>query len=472
MHPSGVTKRILLITGFLFLCVPGLLQGQPVRAIPFELDFGTFFQCSSESRKLFLVNESSIPRSLTSAVITGPQAGEYMFSPPSFTSIAAGASESLYVTLAPTGPGTKIAFLELRFSPGGVITVPLQGVVNASPISFSPLGLDFGNVDSARSKVLSLRITNTSSVDVQIETLVINGPNAVHFSVISDPTPFLLLAGQSASLDVGFFPDSAGMFRAWLNIRTNECNGRLIVISLDGVGNNPEVAHVKLPPEIHGAPGEQVRIPIILENPILSLSPARVKWSCVFSYNPTTLLPVDIVFDQNIPTNSASWTFLAPGEIAMEGVGPLPAQVPGALATLVMRVYIGDAVRFPLRLKEFEFENDFPFSRTTDGVFVLDSVCQAERRIITSKTKTLTWNVYPNPFNPSANLTVDVPIEKNIRIYLLDLLGRRTRIIFEGRLSAGRHVFSIKGSNLSGGVYFLQLLSGTEANISRILLLK
>ncbi|NOY07164.1 MAG: choice-of-anchor D domain-containing protein, partial [Chlorobi bacterium] len=318
-----------------------------MRAIPFELDFGTFFQCSSVSRKIFLKNESSTPRSLTSIAITGPQASEYMFSPPSFSSIDVGASESMYVTLAPTGPGTKIAFLEMRFSPSGIVTVPLRGVVNPSPITFRPLGLDFGNVDSARSKVLSLQITNTSSVDIIVETLVINGPNAVQFSIISDPTPFLLPGGESTNLNIGFFPDSAGMFRAWLNIRTNECNGRLIVISLDGTGNNPEVAHLRLPREIHGSPGQQVRIPVILENSILSLSPTRVKWSFVFYYIPTTLLPVDIVFDQNSPTNSASWTFLGPGEVIVEGIGPLPSKIPGPLVTLVMRVYLGDAVRFP-----------------------------------------------------------------------------------------------------------------------------
>ncbi len=472
MGLDRMMKRIVTNAGLILLWLPWMLQGQPVRAIPFELDFGTFFQCSSESRKLFLKNESPTPRSLTSVVITGPQANEYMVSPPSFTSIDVGASESLYVTLAPTGPGTKIAFLQLRFAPGGIVTVPLRGVVNPSPITFRPLGLDFGNVDSARSKVLSLQITNTSSVDVIIEALVINGPGAVQFSIVNDPTPFLLPGGQSTNLGIGFFPDSAGTFRAWLNIRTNECNGRLIVISLDGTGNNPEIAHLRLPREVHGAPGQQVQIPVVLENSILSLSPTHVKWSFVFSYNPTTLLPIDIVFDQDLPTNAASWTSLGPGMLAVEGVGPLPAQTPGPLVTLVMRVYLGDAVRFPLRLKGFKFENDFPFSRTTDGEFVLDSVCQAERRVIRAKERTITWNVFPNPFNPSAMLTLDTKTSEDMRIYLLDILGRRKQLIFQGRLSAGRHSFPIDGSNLSAGIYFLRIRSSEEVAVSRVLLLK
>ena len=87
------------------------------------------------------------------------------------------------------------------------------------------------------------------------------------------------------------------------------------------------------------------------------------------------------------------------------------------------------------------------------------------------------YNNYPNPFNPVTNIHFDLPKQNSIDIMIFDILGRE---IFnkniEG-LKPGKHEFIWEGINNSGvkvssGVYIIQLKSGMNFHIQKMLLLK
>ena len=69
---------------------------------------------------------------------------------------------------------------------------------------------------------------------------------------------------------------------------------------------------------------------------------------------------------------------------------------------------------------------------------------------------------FPNPFNLSTIVPVDVPAQSYVALEVFDLLGRRVVTLFSGDISAGRHYFEWNGTNASGmtlssGVYFARL---------------
>jgi hypothetical protein len=64
---------------------------------------------------------------------------------------------------------------------------------------------------------------------------------------------------------------------------------------------------------------------------------------------------------------------------------------------------------------------------------------------------------YPNPFNPTVEVSLNLPVADALRVALYDIQGRKIMSLAEGtRYTAGVHRFRINGSQLSSGVYLLR----------------
>ena len=85
---------------------------------------------------------------------------------------------------------------------------------------------------------------------------------------------------------------------------------------------------------------------------------------------------------------------------------------------------------------------------------------------------------YPNPFN--AATTIPFVLESTwaqVSLAVYDSLGRRVRVLAQGPLKAGRHVYSWDGRNEAGrtvgnGAYLIQLHLGQDHLTSKVMLLK
>lgn len=80
--------------------------------------------------------------------------------------------------------------------------------------------------------------------------------------------------------------------------------------------------------------------------------------------------------------------------------------------------------------------------------------------------------IYPNPFNPSTTLSVDLQRSQDLRIYVVDQLGRRVKSVFDGPLSANKHQFTIELVNLPSGLYHVVLESDNFTTVKPAVLLK
>ena len=69
---------------------------------------------------------------------------------------------------------------------------------------------------------------------------------------------------------------------------------------------------------------------------------------------------------------------------------------------------------------------------------------------------------YPNPSNPSTNISVDLPVPGNMTLTIFDVTGRKVTSLANGHFDAGSHNFQWDGRNSTGvtvatGVYFFQV---------------
>jgi len=63
--------------------------------------------------------------------------------------------------------------------------------------------------------------------------------------------------------------------------------------------------------------------------------------------------------------------------------------------------------------------------------------------------------LYPNPFNPSTSLELNLPQSANLKVRLYDILGREALTVTQGLKAAGKHSLSINASGLATGLYFV-----------------
>ena len=80
--------------------------------------------------------------------------------------------------------------------------------------------------------------------------------------------------------------------------------------------------------------------------------------------------------------------------------------------------------------------------------------------------------IFPNPFNSAAAVNFRLARKAETEIGLFNILGQKVVTNNLGTLPAGEHSIQVDGNNLSGGIYFLKLNSGTDAAVRKIVLVK
>lgn len=84
---------------------------------------------------------------------------------------------------------------------------------------------------------------------------------------------------------------------------------------------------------------------------------------------------------------------------------------------------------------------------------------------------------FPNPFNPTTNISFSVPVDVEVTLEVYNMLGQKVATLVDGRLPAGNHTVSWNGKTESGqsaatGVYFYRLRSDDFSQTRKMVLIK
>ncbi len=79
---------------------------------------------------------------------------------------------------------------------------------------------------------------------------------------------------------------------------------------------------------------------------------------------------------------------------------------------------------------------------------------------------------YPNPFNPSTTLRFTLDMAGDVRLAVLDALGREVSLVADRAYSAGQHEAIFDAEDLPSGLYLVRLESEGQTATQRITLLK
>ncbi|MFA7565049.1 MAG: T9SS type A sorting domain-containing protein, partial [Candidatus Neomarinimicrobiota bacterium] len=77
-----------------------------------------------------------------------------------------------------------------------------------------------------------------------------------------------------------------------------------------------------------------------------------------------------------------------------------------------------------------------------------------------------------NPFNSSTTIGYTIPQKSNVKLTVLDLLGREVMELVDSEQNPGEHQVLIRADQLASGCYFYRLKYEDQTLIRKMLLLK
>ena len=81
-------------------------------------------------------------------------------------------------------------------------------------------------------------------------------------------------------------------------------------------------------------------------------------------------------------------------------------------------------------------------------------------------------DAYPNPFNPSTSLTIDLQKESFVSVKAYNVLGQLAAEVFEGNLNGYGNKIVWNASSAPSGVYFMQIQVENDISTKKVMLLK
>lgn len=79
---------------------------------------------------------------------------------------------------------------------------------------------------------------------------------------------------------------------------------------------------------------------------------------------------------------------------------------------------------------------------------------------------------FPNPFNPTTEISFGVPKDGHVTLVVYDMLGRRVATLVDDEVPAGFHTVSWNASGKASGVYIYRLAAGNTVQVKRMILMK
>ncbi len=114
---------------------------------------------------------------------------------------------------------------------------------------------------------------------------------------------------------------------------------------------------------------------------------------------------------------------------------------------------------YSYRLKQIDFNGSFEYSSIVNIAVNIPNEFSLSQN-------------YPNPFNPSTQISYTLPEDKFVTLKVYNALGQQVAELVNEFNKAGNHSVSFDAANLSSGIYYYRIETGSQTLVRKMLLLK
>ncbi len=132
-----------------------------------------------------------------------------------------------------------------------------------------------------------------------------------------------------------------------------------------------------------------------------------------------------------------------------------------------------DSVQYKLRAKDAG-DNLSDFTNNVISYELSDVFAKAPVGIVADELPThfsLSEN-FPNPFNPVTTIRYTLPVDADVNLTVVDVLGREVSVLVNERQTPGYKSVEFNASNFASGVYLYKLTAGTFSDIKKMIVTK
>jgi hypothetical protein len=225
----------------LVLQLTGIGTSAGITFYPPQIDFGKVIVGNTVDTTLNIKNNGNATLIISNIQLTGTNTNYFSVVPPQLPiAVSPGDSLALAVSYTPFDNANHSAIIEFQTNIPGASSafVALSGDGVAPIISIVPDTLDFGTVQVADTALGQIIIRNNGDTTLVVQQIDISGPNSGTFS-LATLLPITIETGNVDTVDVLFFPPTAGQFDAFLVVNSNAPANPNVEIVLTGNGSLP-----------------------------------------------------------------------------------------------------------------------------------------------------------------------------------------------------------------------------------------
>ena len=96
----------------------------------------------------------------------------------------------------------------------------------------------------------------------------------------------------------------------------------------------------------------------------------------------------------------------------------------------------------------------------------------SERLNVASPTTFSLSDAYPNPFNPTTSMTLNIPESGNVSVHVYNIMGQAIATLASGYMEANTYTLTWDASSMASGMYFVRMMVAEKTFTQKLLLTK
>jgi hypothetical protein len=425
--------------------------------LPDVIDLGSIPPCDTAIRRVTILLRNG--GGLAERVSASFTAGSGFASDAASYLLPALSESRAVITYDPSIGSSELDTLLLRGERCGETRLIPFRVQRLRQLVVSASSLDFGDLRVGDDSALTFTLANVSSSPITIGELALPAP----FTIAAPPLPFTIAPLTTVTLTVRFQPADTGPAIGELRMVQSLPCPDTSAIPLSGRGHRDRVI-VSIPSTLRGAPGEEIAIPILADDPPTLLRAGAGSLTATLRLRRSLLVPLRL---RGASGSSVSRTITATDiegddrtiTIAIDGT-----DMPGGSDTLALLdalVLLGDTTSTAIAIDTVSFGGGRPIDvATSDGLFTLEGLCvSGGERLVTAGSFGLKAAL-PNPSNGATGILFETIESGTVSLTVHDERGREVAPLLRGvELPVGAHRIAWSCGDLPSGTYEVVLTS-------------